>query len=609
MGLELTYCDLIESDDYYVSDTFIFQSQIFPTYNPRQYAYEHSVSPRAKESFKRTPNGRQWANVWDQIESNQNRAEGKRRNRYHISWQSKRVTQPGRTENIPTTVEKVNPLDPDGEKLRFTTYEKRETPPVFAPVEMLYFDIDDLDEVEAFKTLPSTIWTRSPSGRHHVFILIYPCDYQRARERVAEWMYRNELRTENNIIPRSGTTLNSILIPGQDAWTLPCQPGQPDESIASDYQETIALFADHYQNKRLDVDAAFPFSREISKPVQSADTEPVTTTAATPSPIYKVKAKAKRNRPRLGSLCNIPGITGALRITRDEGTIDEQTFEYRTIDDCLDEANGFHIASPYFAALLRKHCGDGDAAESDYLSNRQTLRTLTSKKHRPSFLRQDARAMKRYFVRMYNSKMMKHSERNQQDAEAMQSVNLIAPHSYAVVIQSLLQTNKTAIVEQYGKRAYQTVQSIVHHVTSDIQTNNGRIAQRSKKSRKEYTFADSRTMIDYPGIDGDKHLLGSVVQILRQYVLSISDPHDWSEAKCTRWTYQEQIIDKAKEEAIPKGTKETKKGFLSLTNVGPSMPGWLDPYPEDADLTKAIDDILSDLGQKLMETIEPTTGR
>ncbi len=564
METATTYCDLLETDDYYVTDRHLFESTIFRSHNTRRYSYEHSANPRNKESFKTTPNGRQWGNVWGQIEGNQNRAPGKRRNRYHISWQSHRVIEPAQFESVLITETIDNPLG--GQPFTITRNERSEIPAVYAPVELLYFDIDDMTETEAFMALPNAIWCRSPGGRFHIFIFIYACDYGRARDRVKEWMNHNHVRAENNIVVRNGKTLDSILIPGQDEWTLPCRPGEPDSPIVMDYQETIALFVNRYRNERLDIDEALPVSREISMPKPIApEPKPETIAASAVTSTQKMK----RNRPRIGNLCNLPEIHGSLRITRNRGLFDERTFEYRTVQDCKDEGDGFHIGWSYFAALTRKHGGDTEAAYMDFVGNRQTLRTSNSKKHCDKFLLQHAKAMQRYAERTYDPSKMRHSDRDKKDAEAMKETNSVQPRSYTAVIQRQLRLHKPAITKLFGKQTYQAAQSCTHSLTSDIHRNNGRIAMRSRKSRNEYIHSDSRSMIDYAGIAGNKRLLSRVVTVLRMYILKIDDPPNWGEAKCTRYTYRENIALQAEDQDQGRGEEGSNRQerIISFTNV------------------------------------------
>lgn len=545
--------------------------------------------------MRRTPHGKSWGCVWDEIDKNQTRKPGKRRNRYHITWEP-RITKPGRPEKYETVTvwdEKPNPLDPTHIQ-KWQRTEKRlvspRIPTEYAPTEMIYFDVDDLDEIDAFKKLPNAIWCRSPSGRLHIFVLILPGDYDRVRKRVAEWMYKKNVKAENNVVPRKGKILDTILIPGQDQWTLPCAPGQPDKSIVSDYQATISLFVEHWNNNRLDVDKAFPISREISEPAPIVEKK-----TEVPKPESSKPIKVKRNRPRLGGLCNLPGLVGPMRITRNKGTEDEQTFEYRTIEDCRDETDGFNIGWSYFAALTRKHHGDVEHAYSDFISNRQFLRTLSSKKHHHSFLLSHARSMKKHAKRTFDPKKMQHSQRGKQDAVAMQSVNEIDPKVYTSVIQQELKNRKFEIVEKFGKRVYRAIQDCIPLLTEDIQSNNGRIAQRSKKSRDEYTFGDSRTIQDY--FDGNRYLLSVVLKVLCLYILDVSDLPNWSEAKCTRWTYKKEIVEKAKNRCEYLTPQRGKNRIISSTNLGAYRPTYTPVLVKNPALDQMIDSILDDIDE------------
>lgn len=606
METELSYCDLTNADDYPASNAYLFQDVIFASDNLHSYAYEHSVNPRDDGSFKKTPNGKFWGNIWNEIDNNQNRKAGKRRNRYHISWRKRIIKKgtPATFESVTTCDLKVNPLDPEGPTLKWTKVEEKQvtekTEDIYAPVNLIYFDIDDMDAIDAFKNLPSAIWARSPSGKCHVFVLIKPSDYERAQKRVAEWMYYNNVKEENNIVRMPKSILSTILIPGQDEWTLPCKPGEPEVPIASNYQETVNLFCEHYRNNSLDVDEAFPVKSQIKqKPIVEPEIIPE------PEITKPTVCVPKRNRPRLGGKCNLPVIAGPISITRDKGRISQETFTYTNINDCIEETNGYHISWSYFAALVRHHQGDMQAAYNDYVTNRQSLRTLTSKKHNSTLLKQNARAMMRYAEKTYDPEKLKNSNRDREDRIAMASVIQIPAKHYTQAAQKTLRLHREEIIKNYGEPVYQTTQAIIPEVTANIEQYLGRLAQRSKKTKDGYTYADSNAMLDYSAINGNKRLLNRVIHVLKSYILDIDDVHNWAEAKCTRYTYKIKVANKAQEEynKTPNPLRfgcasNNQNRILSLTNVGPQMPREVEFDYSENSVFDILDDIMDDITEK-----------
>lgn len=257
----------------------------------------------------------------------------------------------------------------------------------------------------------------------------------------------------------------------------------------------------------------------------------------------------KRNRPRLGQRCNMPGITGSISVNRKHGTS-----TYETVQDCRNEGDGFNISCAFGCALMRKHNGNRHAAETEFLSLRENLRTAASAKHDGSSeshrrLRSHTKQLFNWAERTYNSDAIKdHCDRKQADMDALAEVLAIAPKHFVKAIQQKMAEEKKMIIESYSRRFYTILQSIISDLVSDLFRNSGRLAKRSKKGRDEYHHADTRCLVDLPGIDGNRRLLNRILNCLMYHlnILFRSDRHKWSEAKCTRYSFTDDVIAAAR---------------------------------------------------------------
>ena len=116
---------------------------------------------------------------------------------------------------------------------------------------------------------------------------------------------------------------------------------------------------------------------------------------------------------------------------------------------------------------------------------------------------------------------------------------------------------------------YRRLHSFMESFITDINRNAGRIAKRSKKAIDEYTFADSRCLIEYDCINNSRRLLDRVMGILKDdlKVIRRSDKHKHSEARCTRYDLSERIVRLARDRQGLKGAGKRESVRVCLSAV------------------------------------------
>jgi hypothetical protein len=139
------------------------------------------------------------------------------------------------------------------------------------------------------------------------------------------------------------------------------------------------------------------------------------------------------------------------------------------------------------------------------------------------------------------------------------------------------------------------------------------MAKRSKKACDEYHHSDTRCLVDLPGIDGNRRLLNRILGCLMAHldILVESDSHDWSQAKCTRYSFADDVIAAARDLENKSGANGTgtavvehssfpngKENVLS-TNLGAhtAPPPWFlsEPSPSsDPDFDQELANIKGD---------------
>jgi len=319
------------------------------------------------------------------------------------------------------------------------------------------------------------------------------------------WLRSHGIQPESNLTFKKHAILDTILIPGQDPWTLPCEPGAPDDPVAFSYDETISLFADFYRNRRISFEDAFAIDRRPSvKPKPPAQRVRKST-----------HQPRKRSRNQGGS---IPGITGPLILLKDDQG-NPNPHEYFTPDDCINELDDLRSSLAYGCALLRKHCGDTYDSENEFIRNRHLLRSSSSK-HQPTRqserkLHHHAKSLFKFLKRDYDPDLLKHSGRSAEDRQALLPTLSVDIQHQRREVQRSLHSRKAYIIKKYGRRMYRRLHSFMDCFIVDMNRNAGRIAKRSKKSIDEYTFADSRCLIEYDCINNSRRLLDRVMGILK----------------------------------------------------------------------------------------------
>lgn len=587
-----TTCDdAVDLDCYPGSDEYVFEKLIFPCEDTRVFAHEHMVQPRNRDSYTTT----QWRwskNIWDTIAESQARGPmpSPKGARWRVSYRCHAIRW-------------FRPRD---------------------KTNVIYFDVDNRQqhkfqrEVEVLKTIPHAIWCRSPSGGFHVFVLVNPInvipqkrldeaqfvddggliiDPDGARDRLSNWLRHHRIKPQVNVLG-----LSSTMVPGQDPWTQPCAPGDWDTPIAFSYEETISLFAHHWWKHRAFFDDIFGVDT-------SAPVVPRIQVAAPRS----TSQPPRRNRPRLGQRCNIPGITGSISVNRKHGT-----FTYETVQDCHKEGNGYNISCALGCALLREHEGNRHEAEIEFLSLREKLRTPASGKHDGTSvgyrrLRSHTKQLFNWAERTYDPDAIKdHSDRKQTDLDALADVLAIAPKHFVKAIQKKIAKQKKMVIDSYSRKFYIILQSIIPDLVSDLFRNAGRLATRSKKARDEYYHSDTRCLVDLPGIGGNRRLLSRIRNCLMYHlnILVPSEEHDWSKAKCTRYSFSDHIIAAAREmtnESRTNGTGTVDGDFsfpkekenLPSTNLGAhtAVAPWYEGTPSpcsDPDFYQELANIKGD---------------
>jgi hypothetical protein len=133
--------------------------------------------------------------------------------------------------------------------------------------------------------------------------------------------------------------------------------------------------------------------------------------------------------------------------------------------------------------------------------------------------------------------------------------------------------SRQAIINEFGERIYDACRAFLPAFYEDVDRYQGRVAKRSKKSMIEYSYADSRCMMDYACINGSRMLLDTVWLVLfnRLKLIELSKSHDWEAAECARYTAPGFVLKQATGRDLrdKRSSGEQKKQVgVSLTNIG-----------------------------------------
>ena len=541
---ESSYCNLLDCDDRSESQRFVFEQQLFRCTDETILFHEYMTEGRIKPT---TTKPKYTQNIWKLIEQSQDR---------------------GPMYSLPPK--------------RGTTSYRCHTIQIHDEVNIIYFDVDNhgveaaqlTKTVEALRTIPHAIWCRSPSGGFHVFVIVDSFSRKDAEAIVQEWVLFNGVRSANNVWYRAVTgsqRLDTIMVPGQDPWSLPCEPGNWDTPIAFSFDEAVGLFADVYENHRQSVEDVFKLPEdEAHTSILSDDLSQ----DAIRLPLIHSPPK-KRNRPRLGSRCNITGVTGSIGLRRIHGR-----FDYRTIGECLSESDGLNISIALACKLMRKHRGNRHEAEQEFRQIRPQLRDESSKKHDGSnhagrLLRWHTKQLFNWAEREYAPAELKHDEQQPIDDRGALSALLScdSDHVYTI-LKARIRNLRREIIRSRGRKIYDLLIPFLSELNQDIFRFNGRVATRSKKTPDEYTYDDTRCMTDYKGMT--RRLVTEVKETLEELgILVESEVANWSQAKCARWTYDDAVIVAAEKQRARSEDKEDgiitlsgDKAIIPLTNIG-----------------------------------------
>lgn len=263
-------------------------------------------------------------------------------------------------------------------------------------VRMIFLDIDDPSIVPlllATSLKEQAIWNRTKtSGRYHICVPIDECRYSHAEETVFAWledagirMHRDGLlkpHVESNVIG-----LWSMLLPGQDEFSMPCEPGAYQNPLCETYVKTRQLYADWWRYKRVALEDVFPVRPRVKQPYE------IEQTAKTPLAQEKKYVKT-----------DIPGVGISIGCT-----VNGQRHDYYSLAECIDESNGFLLSCSFIPALVRKHRGEEYHVIQDALNIRQALRPPCSKKNHAPTLHSHVKTTAKYFCRRYDeTKSTKH---------------------------------------------------------------------------------------------------------------------------------------------------------------------------------------------------------
>lgn len=409
---------------------------------------------------------------------------------------------------------------------------------VFTPenpktIRNLVLDVDKPDVVPFLLTTPLLnhgIWCKSNSpGCWHIHVPIHEMDYREAGELVTNWLCENDLL--GNKIETNVTGLQSTTLPGQSQINFPVDP-RTGEQLTNSYLETKKFYVNWYYNKRvhlkdiLHVHSVGKVSIKESKPLQLVVKEP----------------KFRRNIK-----ANIPGLNHAIGCT-----VAGKRYDYYSIQDCLDESDGFLLSNSFIPAVLRKFRGDIYLAKNEIMDKRQLLRTTNSKKENPALRLTHVNSMLKWFGARYDESKLKHDPKQElEDKTALIDFFIRDKRSIVHYSQKELKSHKSQIVSEFGEDIYRDAILTIPFVISSMFRSNGRLATKSNKLREEYTFFDSNCWLDFPTINSSRNKRDKIILILRQYKIFTSehegkDTHSYARHICSRWNVCSDILSQAK---------------------------------------------------------------
>jgi hypothetical protein len=442
---------------------------------------------------------------------------------------------------------------------------------------MTLLDVDDPAIVADLLTTPlkdHAIWCPSNTpGRWHVHVIHDETSFGTCEETVYAW---REQRGYSSKQIQSNVTgpgrLSSITLPGQTEETLPCLPGDPTTPICSNYAESKQLFADWYRYKRVPLEDIFIIERADESALEDNGTISIPYEPASPR-----KKHIKADIPALGHSMGC--------------TVGGQRYDFYSVDDCVDEGNGFLVSCSFIAALTRKHRANEHAVVQDALKYRQQLRGPDSKKHDPRRLLSHVKTTARWFCdpRNYDETKLKQDPQQElEDKTALIDFFLRDKQSLVRNVQKHLKRYRSKIREEFGRQLYaaaiQTIPWVIHYIDKA----NGRIARGTEKSQDEYKFSDSACWLDFPTIQGSRRTRDKIIRILKAYEIFSDEQdgkptYDHNRHLSSRWTVCPGVLStsdmrkKDKEEGSREPAEQQQIPSTNIATHSPEPVGWSDP--------------------------------
>ncbi len=426
----------------------------------------------------------------------------------------------------------------------------------------LVFDVDDPAVVPLLMKTPLRdhgIWCPSNTpGRWHIHLIIHEFSFNDAGSVVYEWLKSHGLlgKIETNV-----TGLKSVTLPGQGQTNLPCHPGNPDEPICISHAATKEYYADWYRYKRVHLEDVLHVEADEVKSIE----EPIVPT---------VLDKPVRLRRKLVK-ADIPGLNHSIGCT-----VGRIRYDFYSVNDCIDESDGFLFSNSYYPAVLRKYRGDTYLAAEEVIKNRQLMRTPDSKKENPSFRASHVNSMMKWYGARYDETKLKHEPQQElEDRTALIDFFIKDKRDVILKCQKTLKLHRSAIRTKYGRALYRDAIETIPFVISNICRFNGRIASKASKKRTEYAFADSVCWLDFPTIHGSRRRRDIIIRILKDYEIFTDkyegrDTHDHARHICSRWSVCAALLSRCKtrNKNNRMSKKECQTKDILSTNIGTQTP-------------------------------------
>jgi hypothetical protein len=364
----------------------------------------------------------------------------------------------------------------------------------------------------------------------HAFLVCTPVDRKKAADLLDEWFAKNGVNMETSLDTRG------ILIPGQDKYCLPCEPGLPHKPVCETLDETMSLFVDYFDSHQ-----HTPLHEALGLAKEASTSTKISSVVSAKKVAHKPTQPVSRNRIRAGEKFDIPGVSGPISFSKNSsGNLNPKI--YYTIEDCQEDPNGFNISNAFISRIFREQRGDAEATFQIADQYRQQLRTAGSAKNKDGLRRTHIRSFVSYLSRTYDP-----SKTKEGSPQALQDQKTIARHKSiprSYVIRALRDAvNQNPEMDVHFRR--DLFSFLLDHDKWQRRFN-GRIAARCSKTFKRNPR--NKAMQDFRACRGSRRRCNFLKKhTVKLGLLVITDGHSWSNAKCAGYDLGESILAKAEE--------------------------------------------------------------